>query len=435
MSVVDQTPNFKLNLPTFDLRFWHTYMNSNMTVIDAVLGHYLGVNNLVGVWQNSTVYNPGQRAVDPAQGTIYECVLGNTSAPIPTTFMQERANNPHYWGGVTIQQTFRGTWANSTTYSINDFVVSGNIYAVCATSHTSNAYPGVFGDDAVYWIYLINLAGNVLPSITGHGSSYVRALPNESGTEYRTPTQMRADLGISNVVTSWNTRLGDVNLTLTDVTNAGGAPLASPGLTGVPTGPTAAPGTNTTQLATTAFVSAVTSAGGAAYAIVANTPPNPALPVVAPPMGLLFADTSVPDAAVNYLPLAGGTLTGALTVNPASGTTAATFKGTPGTVVNFDKTGSGNGINLQGMTAGVLRWAITPGTNTPETGSNVGSDFAISRASDAYGASDRPRRNTFNRSKCSGRPCCTNSLLNLSTTRSSTDKAQRRSKIRSGVSS
>lgn len=34
----------------------------------------------------------------------------------------------------------------------------------------------------------------------------------------------------------------------------GGAPIASPSLTGVPAAPTAAPGTNTTQLATTAFV-------------------------------------------------------------------------------------------------------------------------------------------------------------------------------------
>jgi hypothetical protein len=34
------------------------------------------------------------------------------------------------------------------------------------------------------------------------------------------------------------------------------APLASPSLTGTPTAPTAAPGTNTTQLATTAFVAA-----------------------------------------------------------------------------------------------------------------------------------------------------------------------------------
>ncbi len=38
------------------------------------------------------------------------------------------------------------------------------------------------------------------------------------------------------------------------------APLASPALTGTPTAPTAAAGTNTTQLATTAFVAAAVSA-------------------------------------------------------------------------------------------------------------------------------------------------------------------------------
>lgn len=39
---------------------------------------------------------------------------------------------------------------------------------------------------------------------------------------------------------------------------AGGAPLNSPAFTGTPTAPTAAVATNTTQLATTAFVSAAT---------------------------------------------------------------------------------------------------------------------------------------------------------------------------------
>lgn len=55
----------------------------------------------------------------------------------------------------------------------------------------------------------------------------------------------------SNIVTSVNGFTGAVVLTYSDV-NA--APLASPGLTGVPTAPTATVGTNTTQIATTAFV-------------------------------------------------------------------------------------------------------------------------------------------------------------------------------------
>lgn len=54
---------------------------------------------------------------------------------------------------------------------------------------------------------------------------------------------------------------------LTGITNSqvsGSAPLASPTFTGVPAAPTAAPGTNTTQVATTAFV------GAAATAIIAS---------------------------------------------------------------------------------------------------------------------------------------------------------------------
>ena len=55
-------------------------------------------------------------------------------------------------------------------------------------------------------------------------------------------------------VTSVAGRTGAVTLAVADVTGA--APLGSPALTGVPTAPTAAPGTNTTQVATTAFVAA-----------------------------------------------------------------------------------------------------------------------------------------------------------------------------------
>lgn len=60
-------------------------------------------------------------------------------------------------------------------------------------------------------------------------------------------------------VTSVAGRTGDVTLAIADVTSLQGAldakaPLASPAFTSTPTAPTAAPGTNTTQLATTAFV-------------------------------------------------------------------------------------------------------------------------------------------------------------------------------------
>jgi hypothetical protein len=49
-------------------------------------------------------------------------------------------------------------------------------------------------------------------------------------------------------------RTGAITLAVADV--SGAAPLASPALSGTPTAPTATPGTNTTQIATTAFVTA-----------------------------------------------------------------------------------------------------------------------------------------------------------------------------------
>jgi hypothetical protein len=82
------------------------------------------------------------------------------------------------------------------------------------------------------------------------------------------------------------------------------APLISPALTGIPTGPTAAPGTNTTQLATTAFVATA----------------------VAP-----LATTA--GVAATYLALAGGTISGsapgALTINRGATLPAAPALATP----------------------------------------------------------------------------------------------------------
>jgi hypothetical protein len=67
-------------------------------------------------------------------------------------------------------------------------------------------------------------------------------------------------------VTSFNTRTGIVTLTSGDVTSAltyTPANISSPTFTGVPAAPTAAGGTNTTQIATTAFVATAISGFGA----------------------------------------------------------------------------------------------------------------------------------------------------------------------------
>jgi hypothetical protein len=81
-----------------------------------------------------------------------------------------------------------------------------------------------------------------------------------------------AGVPASGGVTAFNTRTGAITLESTDITSAGGALLASPVFTGVPAAPTASAGTNTTQLATTAFVtSAVSSATSSLSSTYAST--------------------------------------------------------------------------------------------------------------------------------------------------------------------
>jgi hypothetical protein len=75
-----------------------------------------------------------------------------------------------------------------------------------------------------------------------------------NSTQLATTAFVAAAIAAGGGVTTFNGRAGAVTLTLADITGAGGAPLASPALTGTPTVPTAAPGTATTQAASTAFV-------------------------------------------------------------------------------------------------------------------------------------------------------------------------------------
>jgi Chaperone of endosialidase len=88
---------------------------------------------------------------------------------------------------------------------------------------------------------------------------------------------------------------------------------------------------------------------------------------------------STAQAAANALNVlkAGDTMTGNLTVDKAA----------PWIILN--KTNA-NSAALFGQQGGLNRWAILPGSNVSETGSNVGSDFSINRYNDAGTFVDNP---------------------------------------------
>lgn len=131
------------------------------------------------------------------------------------------------------------------------------------------------------------------------------------------------------------------------------APLASPALTGTPTAPTAVAGTNTTQLATTAFVKT------AVDNVIAAAPG--ALDTLYELAAALGNDanfsTTVTNSLASKLALAGGTMTGAI----AMGANKITNLGTP--TVSTDAATKAYADTMLPLAGGTMSGAIAMGTN------------------------------------------------------------------------
>ncbi|HEV3388863.1 MAG TPA: hypothetical protein VG057_07605 [Solirubrobacteraceae bacterium] len=268
----------------------------------------------------------------------------------------------------------------------------------------------------------VNLIGNdvsaaggallVSPAFTGTPTAPTAA-PSTSNTQLATCAFVMAAVATGGGVLTFNGRAGAVTLTAPDVSAVGGALLASPSFTGFPVAPTAGPGTNTTQLATCAFVMAAVAAATAGVAsfngrtgavsliatdVTAVLPAStvtPGMNGVASP-GTLAAwargdhvhpvDTSryaatnpsnfqtaaqVTASLAAYLPLSGGVMTGGITVPAVAG---------GGLILDG---AAGSTRSIVASTNGVLRWVLQLGNNTAETGSNAGSNVAIWACNDA----------------------------------------------------
>lgn len=180
------------------------------------------------------------------------------------------------------------------------------------------------------------------------------------------------------------------------------APLNSPAFTGSPTAPTPPPGDADISIATTDFVvSAIAAAGGAGVAI-SDTPP--ASPLVGQfwleaDSGTLFVrwqdansqqwvDVSGSSALENYLPLAGGSMTGFLTLHadPDAAMKAATkqYVDAANTAQNTtiaakaDTTAVNAGLALKANLTGAV---FTGDITTYRTGGTTGAIFLNSAGS------------------------------------------------------
>ena len=235
------TTNFNFRLISFDGRPWHTHEQENWQLVDALLAQYLAITNVKGVWQNATAYTAGDRAIDGSDGTIWTCNTTHTSASTGT-FSAARTAIPALWTSYTVEERFRGTWVTGTAYAVRDFVVSGHIYAVCQTAHTSGA---TFAGDVAKWIYLIDAsatvaivqAANLPASIVGAAGNMLRVNAGETGYELRTTAQVlaaitplttRGDIAYRDAASTTRLALGAINrILMSDGTDAAWTALST----------------------------------------------------------------------------------------------------------------------------------------------------------------------------------------------------------------
>lgn len=142
----------------YDYPRWHTTEWANWDILDATL-KALNATVTRGNWANSTAYNYGDKAIDPADGYIYRCITNYTSAAAGTTFAQDRAANPTYWVRGTTVPYYTGAWVAGANYNSGDIVLNGSgKYYICTSNHTAN-FVSFFTDLPLYWTLIIDVSG------------------------------------------------------------------------------------------------------------------------------------------------------------------------------------------------------------------------------------------------------------------------------------
>jgi Chaperone of endosialidase len=266
---MDYTPILKLALPPFDDVPWDEAVNGDFSILDAAVGRFFGVANLVGVWKNATAYTVGQSVVDDSDSSMWTCNVTHTSAAVPTVFSTDRTNNPTYWINIV-----------STAH---DYALAAQSSANAAASSASDAASSA--SDAANSASVVSGA---LP-LSGGTMTGLVILSGDPTNVRGAATKQYVDArvgGTGFLPTTGGTLTGPLTLSGNPATALQAAPKQYVDLRVLKSGDTM-----TGQLTTI-----TPTAGGHAT-------------------NKTYVDNKVSTTVAGYLPLTGGTVTGALTSN------------------------------------------------------------------------------------------------------------------------
>jgi hypothetical protein len=137
MAATNTTTNFGLNLTDFDKIPWGEEQHNNWHIMDALMARFIAVSLVQGAWENALVVAVGDRYIDTDQDLIYEVLVAHTT-PSTGTFAAARTANSSQWQAVTVDVANKGTYAQATVYSPNNFVQDGGRFGIVQTDYTSD---------------------------------------------------------------------------------------------------------------------------------------------------------------------------------------------------------------------------------------------------------------------------------------------------------
>ena len=126
------TPVLRLTLPPFDEAPWDQEINNDLRIIDGAMGSFFNIANFAGIWKNATAFTAGQTVFDGADSSQWFCNVTHTT-PATGTFAQERAAQPTLWTQQAASAQFYAQQsANSASASAASATAAANSAATVA---------------------------------------------------------------------------------------------------------------------------------------------------------------------------------------------------------------------------------------------------------------------------------------------------------------